>query len=158
MNRTDRVSRTEQIDWLTTSLASYSPSISGNVDSSISSDSKFVAIHTAVQYSRDQYYLAINGKKDSVSWIKVALLVRDGSPTQLREMLYINEKRIGTRPVSTVEAYKGIYLILQQVLSSKPITLFGKAFSELQTMEAANHILQCLLDDPNVKLLRITVL
>ena len=145
MNRTDRLNRTEQIDWLTTSLASYSPSTSGNVDSSISSDSKFVAIHTAVQYSRDQYYLAINGK-DTVSWIKVALLVRDGSPTQLRDTLYYNERRIGTRPVNIVEAYKGIYLILQQVLSSKHITLFGKAFIALQTMEATNHILQCLLD------------
>jgi hypothetical protein len=144
-------SRTEQIDWLTTSLASYSPSISGNVDSNISSDSKFVAIHTAIQYCRDQFILSINGS-DSASWIKVALLVRNGSPSQLRNTLYYTERSIGTRSVDIVEAYKGIYLILQQVLSSSPITLFGKTFDAGQTLEATNQVLQCLLDDGRIVL------
>jgi hypothetical protein len=76
----------------------------------------------------------------------VALLVRNGSPSQLRNTLYHTERRIGTRSVDIVEAYRGIYLILQQVLSSSPITLFSKTFDAEQTLEATNQVLQCLLD------------
>jgi len=141
-----RVPKSVQIDWLTNCLDSFAPTISENVGPSKSSDAKFVALYTAIQICKDNRLGSVNGHSDSVSMIKVALLLRDGTPRQLGKRIY-NHKEAGTRSVDIIDAVKGINLIIQQMLDSRrPIQLFGESFNAERKLEAIDHILLGLLD------------
>lgn len=142
--RKNSISRVDQISWLTESLDAYSPSMNENGDPSISSNSSLVAVFAAIQFCRDNHFLSVTGRGE-VSMIKVALLVRNGTPKQIEDRIY-DQKTRDLRSVDIIDAIKGINLILQQVLDTQPITLFGETFNAERRLEATNHIILGLVD------------
>jgi hypothetical protein len=112
------IPKSVQIDWLTNCLDSFVPTISENVGPSISSDVKFVALYTAIQICKDNRLGSVNGHSDNVSMIKVALLLRDGTPQQLGKLIYHHNMAV-TRAVDIIDAVKGINLIILQMLDSR---------------------------------------